>query len=338
MIEGHGDDLYRYGDKVRYNFSTNIISGADHSGLIRYLHSVMEKIGNYPEPAPFSLERMIAEKIGVRPENVVVTNGATDAMYRIAHIFAGGNSAVLIPAFHEYQDACRSFGHNITFVGNVDEMPFETDLIWLCNPNNPTGEVLDKTGILDLAKKRGVKRRSWIVVDQAYADYTRKPVLSPPEAVDAGNIVLMSSFTKRYAVPGLRIGYVVAEKDIAEAIHRNGMPWTVNTLAIEAGKYLLDRDADYRIDAAGLHSEALRIAEAFRQMDIDCAATDCNFILCRLPEGTAAGLKEYLVTHHGILIRDASNFEGLDERYFRVAAQTPEQNDILVKAVKEWMD
>ena len=115
------------------------------------------------------------------------------------------------------------------------------------------------------------------------------------------------------------------------------MPWAVNTLAIEAGAYLLRHDADYIIDAAGLHAEALRIAGAFRGMGIECSATDCNFILCRLPEGTAAELKEYLVDKHGILVRNASNFEGLDERYFRVAAQSPAQNDMLIKAVEEWM-
>ena len=153
MIEGHGDDLYRYGAKVMHNFSTNIISDSDHSGLISYLHSVMSKIGSYPEPAPYSLERQIARKIGVRAENVVVTNGATDAMYRIAHIFSGCVSAIRIPAFREYQDACRSFGHEICFVKEVADIPVSADLAWLCSPNNPTGEVLDKSLILDLSDK-----------------------------------------------------------------------------------------------------------------------------------------------------------------------------------------
>ena len=253
MIEGHGDDLYRYGAKVMHNFSTNIISDSDHSGLISYLHSVMSKIGSYPEPAPYSLERQIARKIGVRAENVVVTNGATDAMYRIAHIFSGCVSAIRIPAFREYQDACRSFGHEICFVKEVADIPVSADLAWLCSPNNPTGEVLDKSLILDLsAKFRGGKvqadtnndNRAWVVVDQAYADYTAKPVLAPQEAVETGNVVLLSSLTKRYAVPGLRIGYMVAESGIAAAVRDKGMPWAVNTLAIEAGGYLPPPEED----------------------------------------------------------------------------------------------
>lgn len=154
----------------------------------------------------------------------------------------------------------------------VADIPVSADLAWLCSPNNPTGEVLDKSLILDLSDKfRGGKvqadtnndNRAWVVVDQAYADYTAKPVLAPQEAVETGNVVLLSSLTKRYAVPGLRIGYMVAESGIAAAVRDKGMPWAVNTLAIEAGAYLLRHDADYIIDAAGLHAEALRIAGAF---------------------------------------------------------------------------
>lgn len=333
MIEGHGDDLYRYSDKVKYNFSTNIVSDMDHGELVAYLSSVMSQIGSYPEPAPFSLEKKIAEKVGISPENVVVTNGATDAMYRIAHIYSGGISAIYKPSFREYQDACRVYDHEIRFFSNMMSVP-EADCIWLCNPNNPTGEITGKSRLLQLASSR---KESCIVIDQAYADYATLPVLSPKEAVAAGNIILLSSLTKRFAIPGLRIGYVVTSAELASKLRNVGMPWAVNTLAIEAGKYLLNHAEDYAIDALTLNCEALRISEKFRDMDIECLRTDCNFILCRLPEGTAADLKEYLIKNHGILIRDASNFEGLDERYFRVAAQTAMQNNLLIDAVREWV-
>lgn len=334
MIEGHGDDLYRYSGKVRYNFSTNIVSDMDHRDLVGYLSKAMDKIGSYPEPAPFSLEKMIAEKIGVRPENVVVTNGATDAMYRIAHIHSGKRSSIRIPTFREYQDACMSYGHEMFFFKDLDNVP-ECDCVWLCNPNNPTGEVIDKGRILHLIK---IKGSSMIIVDQAYADYTLLPVVTPREAAESENMILLSSLTKRFAVPGLRIGYLVAPCGIASEVRKAGMPWAVNSLAIEGGKYLLDHEADYHIEAEMLHSEALRIAEKFRKAGINCEPTDCNFILCRLPGRKAADLKKYLVKNHGILIRDASNFEGLDASYFRVAAQTAEQNDMLVKAVEQWME
>ena len=335
MIEGHGDDLYRYGGKARYNFSTNIVSGMDHDKLGAYLSSVMGKISSYPEPAPFSLERMIADKAGVDAGNVVVTNGATDAMYRLAHVYSGKRSAIMVPAFHEYQDACGAYGHGIVFFDDLDHIPADADCVWLCNPGNPTGVVIPKERILRLAEDN---RHRLIILDQAYADYTSLPLLTPEEAVESGNIILLSSLTKRFAVPGLRIGYAVASEEITGLIRAAGMPWAVNTLAIEAGKYLLSHDDEYPIDEKFLHSEALRIAAEFEDCGIMCSRSDCNFILCRLPEGSAAALKEYLVEEHGILIRDASNFEGLDSRYFRVAAQDRQHNDLLIKAVREWME
>lgn len=334
MIEGHGDDLYRYGDRIRYNFSTNIIGNADHTGLKRHLVSVMDKIGSYPEPEPYSLERMIAAKVGVPADCVVVTNGATDAMYRIAHIFEGRRSAVLAPSFREYQDACKAYSHDISFFNRLSSIPENADCIWLCNPNNPTGEIFGKHRLLQLASER---QDACLVIDQAYADYTDLPVLAAKEAVAMGNVVLLSSLTKRFAIPGLRIGYAVTSPRLAKKIREAGMPWAVNALAIEAGKYLLENEEEYSIDRKFLHEEALRIAEAFRGLGIMASHTDCNFILCRLPECNAADLKQHLAEKYGILIRDASNFESLDERYFRIAAQSREANDLLIKAVKEWM-
>ncbi|MDE6339655.1 MAG: aminotransferase class I/II-fold pyridoxal phosphate-dependent enzyme [Muribaculaceae bacterium] len=335
MIEGHGDDVYRYGDKVKHNFSTNIISNVDHSGLKEHLKTVLDKIGSYPEPAPFTLEALIAEKLGVKPENVVVTNGATDAMYRIASIYRESCSAIVVPTFREYQDACERYEQDWIFFNDIEEITNEVDLVWVCNPNNPTGKGYAKSELQSLAKELP---NCWIVVDQAYADYTQLEVLTAREAIDAGNIVLLNSLTKRYAVPGLRIGYLVATKSFASVIRNAGIPWCVNTLAIEAGKYLIEYDEDYKIPVDMLHEEAKRMAEAFRRNGIQCSDTVCNFILCELPKGTSADLKEYLVDNYGILIRDASNFEGLGERHFRVAAQTPEENDLLIKGIERWLE
>lgn len=334
MIEGHGDDLYRYGDKVKYNFSTNIVSDVDHTGLYSHLNGVMHEIGSYPEPAPYSLETLIAEKLGVCSANVVVTNGATDAMYRIAQIHKEGKSSIYAPAFREYQDACKLHGHKIGFFNKSTDVGEDSDCIWICNPNNPTGEIIGKRRLLNLSERF---RKSWLIVDQAYADYVQLPVLTAKDAVKSRNIVLLSSLTKRFAIPGLRVGYAVAPMEMASKIREVGMPWAVNTLAIEAGKYLITHEDDYVIENQKLHSEALRIAEEFNKSGIEVFPTDCNFILCRLPEPNVGELKKHLVQKYGILIRDASNFETLDGRYFRIAAQSWMMNDMLINAVKEWI-
>ena len=115
------------------------------------------------------------------------------------------------------------------------------------------------------------------------------------------------------------------------------MPWSVNSLAIEAAHYLLDHREKYHIDCRSLHEEAKRLREALKEMGLTAEPTDCNFMLASLPAGRACDLKEWLVEKHGILIRDASNFEGLGEGHFRIAAQSPEENDSLINALKEWM-
>lgn len=334
MIEGHGDDCYKFGDKVKYNFSTNIISRDSFGKLADYLYNNFYKVGNYPEPAPYSLESVIADSLDIGAENVVVTSGATDAIYRIALIFRGKCSGIFIPTFREYQDACKLHGHDVRFIKYGEDLPDALDLLWLCNPNNPTGKVTDSKNIRVLAKKM---RRGLVVIDQAYASYSVRPVVSPKEAIKYGNMALLSSLTKQFSVPGLRIGYVVASAEVCEKIRNSGMPWSVSVPAIEGAKYLIEHKEDFIIDAERLNREAVRIAEAFESIGIQCGVTDCNFILCRLPHSSAAELKRYLVERFGILIRDASNFEGLDSNYFRIASQGEDRNDLLIEAVREWM-
>lgn len=334
MTEGHGDDLYRYGGRVKHNFSSNIFARADHSDLMAHLASCGTKIAAYPEPEPFTLESELAAAAGIGSSSVMVTNGATEAIYLIAMMMSEKRAAILAPTFREYQDACSIHNVAMTFFGDMESMP-DAEVIWICNPNNPTGRRIDPRIILDTAAHCP---DTLFVIDQAYADYLTMPVILPDEAVEAGNIVLLSSLTKRYSIPGLRIGYAIGAGPVLDRLRARRMPWSVNALAIEAALWLLRHKDDYTIDAPALHTEAVRITKALEKIGIRCMPTDCNFLLAQLPDRTAAELKEWLVERHGLLIRDASNFETLTPRHFRVAAQSPEQNDILINALKQWTD
>ena len=139
-------------------------------------------------------------------------------------------------------------------------------------------------------------------------------------------------------MPGLRLGYIVANHNLIEMLGTHRTPWSVNSLAIEAAHFLISHDSDYRFNPAILVDECRRIASALADLGIQSLPSETNFILCRLPEGNAAALKEYLVENHGILIRDASNFKGLTDRHFRIAAQTPAENDLLINAIEKWMN
>lgn len=333
MIEGHGDDAYKY-KAITINFSSNVYNHVDHSGLHQYLFRQMESIRTYPEPEPYSLEKVLAKQLYLSGKEVCVTNGATEAIYLIAQAFRNQTSAILMPTFSEYADACRMHGHKLVSIYNLDYLPANVRLVWLCNPNNPTGEVRDKKVLLECIMKHP---DCLFIIDQSYEFFTDKPLFTAKEAVSLSNVILLHSMTKRFAVPGLRLGYITACNDLLHEIRMQRMPWSVNQLAIEAGHYLLQSSTGYDIDIPLLLSEKKRLVQSLLSVGgMEIWPSDTHYMLVRLRLGKAAALKEYLAMEHGILIRDASNFEGLNEQFFRIATQTPEENDKLVECIKKW--
>ena len=335
MIDGHGDDLFRYKEKVKINFSTNIPQTVNHDGLVTHLYRCGAVFKNYPEPEPRSVEKRLAELHGTTEGHIIVTNGATEAIYLIAQAFAGKKSAIIVPTFREYQDACRVFHHEVKFIGSLTEIKAcQPDLVWLCNPNNPTGKVFDHNTMLEAIDSFS---EILFVVDQAYASYSVKPVLTEREVLERRNVVLLHSMTKQFVVPGLRIGYAVGSPQILDSLRIIRMPWAVNSIAIEAAHYLLTHSDDYLVEYKRLHNEALRVSLCMKELGIEVEPTDCNFVLALLPDRKVSELKEWLINTHGLLIRDASNFEGLTSRHFRIAVQSHKENDKLIDALKEWI-
>lgn len=336
MIEGHGDDLYKYGKKIISNFSSNVYNRIDHSGLYQRLNERLSTICSYPEPMPYSLESEIARRYSLTPRQVCVTNGATEAIYLIAQVFQGRISAVLGPTFSEYADACRVHRHKVKPFYSLDALPEDAELVWICNPNNPTGEVRNKEDLKALVDSHPDKL---FIFDQSYEYFTLKSLLGIKEAASFPNVILLHSMTKQYAIPGLRVGYFTASEGLTDDVRCRRMPWSVNSLAIEAAKYLLEEGDGISADIPQLLAERERLTNLLLATGmLEIWPTDTHYMLIKLRMGKAAALKDFLAVNHGILIRDASNFEGLDERFFRIATQTPEENDKLVKAISEWME
>ena len=336
MIEGHGDDLYKYGKKIVSNFSSNVYNRIDHSGLYQRLNERLSTICSYPEPMPYSLESEIARRYSLTPRQVCVTNGATEAIYLIAQVFQGRISAVLGPTFSEYADACRVHRHKVKPFYSLDALPEDAELVWICNPNNPTGEVRNKEDLKALVDSHPDKL---FIFDQSYEYFTLKSLLGIKEAASFPNVILLHSMTKQSAIPGLRVGYFTASEGLTDDVRCRRMPWSVNSLAIEAAKYLLEEGDGISADIPQLLAERERLTNLLLATGmLEIWPTDTHYMLIKLRMGKAAALKDFLAVNHGILIRDASNFEGLDERFFRIATQTPEENDKLVKAISEWME
>lgn len=335
MIYGHGDDTFRYPD-IRTNFSSNIFGHADLSALKAYLATRLDAIQNYPEPAADSLAALIAQHHGISADNVLVTNGATEAIYLIAQVFSADTTHFSTdePTFSEYADASRLYGlpdlpPALNFSpsrGSQREAP----LRWLCNPNNPDGRIYTPEQVREAARLSAL-----LGVDQSYEHYTQAPLLSPREALSIPNLLLLHSLTKTYAVPGLRIGYVTGPATLIGRLRAAARPWTVNALAVEAGKWLFSHDVNAISDLPALLAETQRLADALAQVPhLHVTPTATTFMLVRCDTLTATELKQRLATEHHILVRDASNFPTLTPHHFRVATQTPPENDTLVHALR----
>ena len=402
MLQGHGDDLYRFARPIRANFSSTVPGRVDLGALKAHLQAHLDLIGHYPEPEPYTLEAALAAKHAIAPAAVCATNGATEAIYLIANAFARSHSTIIQPTFSEYADACRLYHHTIIpgarqnlfepsegalvrknlplhqasplnqgaaptpntsvqaelRVGFRDASIFSASgtktqssgaadserdgtrscgaLIWLCNPNNPTGSVVPIDKLRAAIENHP---QTIFVIDQSYGFFTREPLLSAAEAVRYPNVIQLHSMTKRYAMPGLRLGYMTGSPTLLAHIRNFRMPWSVNALAIEAGLYLCAHPETAPIDLPALLAETRRLRERLNTLPgLTAEPTQTHFFLCRLATHRASDLKQWLADRHGLLIRDASNFEGLDAGAFRIATQTPEENELLVEAVRQYLE
>lgn len=335
MLKGHGDDICDYSG-VRLNFSSNISWQADASPLLDYLKGRMETLRSYPEPDAGSLERTWAESLGLPEGSVCATSGATQAIYLIAQAFEGRRSTILSPTFSEYGDACRMFRHDVSLAWSVDGLEVSGGgLCWICNPNNPTGLVWNVDAVEELVDSNP---GCIFVIDHSYAPYTDRRLMTAAEACSRPNVMMLHSMTKRYGVPGLRLGGITGRPALVSEIRRFMFPWSVNALAIEAGKFLISHGNLFGMDVQSILAERQRVSESLSAVGgMELWPSDTNMLLACLRNGKSAALKDFLVRRHGILIRDASNFEGLDDRFFRIAVQRPEEDDLLVEAIREWI-
>ena len=339
MLFGHGSDIYKYQEPVVADFSSNVWYKGMRESLIRHLQDKVSNIVHYPAPDAGKLSEKIADMHGLNHQNILVTNGATEAFYLLAQLHAGLSSYIVYPAFAEYEDACKIYNYELQYVCNAEfhtEIPLKQHLlVWIGNPNNPDGKVTSKENILDLCKNNP---DTIFIVDEAYAELCGEFDSVINSVNKFGNLVLVRSLTKAFAIPGIRLGYMVASKNIIEKVKSVKMPWSVNTLAIEAGKYILSDYPNLLPDnkTVAFESNILQ-QELVNISELEVTPSSCNYFLVRLKKGKAADLKQYLIDKHGLLIRDASNFRGLDESYFRIAVQRPEYNSLLVVGINQWL-
>jgi threonine-phosphate decarboxylase len=337
MILGHGDDGYLYKDSIKVNFSSNVFYQGLPKGLKEHLSSHWDAISRYPEANAESLQKAIAGWHQLEDPQILVTNGATEAFYLIAHHLRNKSATIIVPSFAEYEDACLS--HTISLEcmewESVNKNTlFTTEAVFFGNPNNPTGATFSKKIIFALLKNNP---KTLFVIDEAYGDFTSEMISMVNDINLFSNLLLIKSLTKAYAIPGLRLGYIIGQEQNILAITKNKMPWSVNTFAIEAGKFIIKNAQNLALPLATLLADTATFRNELQAIkNIEVYPSSTHFFLCQTKLKTAAILKEYLLNEHQLLIRDASNFRSLSAQHFRVATQTPENNQLLIQAIKQW--
>ena len=339
MIYGHGDDLFSYPD-IRANFSSNCYYGADRGGLEEHLQRRLPHlIANYPHPDGYDLKELIARKRQLSVRQTAVFNGATEAIYTIAGSGHYKQAYVAGPTFSEYEAA--SLQHHIPVIRiNLKQLICEMDYpfadescVWICNPNNPDGTLFPAEQLIRLMRRFPNVR---FIVDQSYADFTDQAVLDCSDLPENG--LLIYSLTKQYSIPGLRLGYVIGSEEWIGRLSDHKMPWSVNALALEAGKYLLTHTPDFQKMRKELRGEVLRMQQAFTATNrIETIPSATHYFLSRLPSGNANLLKETLARKHGLLIRNAENFSPDYGGYFRIAVRSPKENNWLIEALTNYV-
>lgn len=304
---------------------------------MEYLKDHMDTIRNYPDPNTRKLTSQLADRHTVSPDNILITNGSAEAFYLLAHFFQNQKSVIFYPAFSEYEDACRTYRHEISFlpIGSFQDMiGFDADTVWFGVPNNPDGTLVSNDRISHFCSKNP---HTSFIVDAAYDDLCPRSESVKLIQGRFKNLITVHSLTKTFGIPGLRLGYIIANRQIIDGIRLLRPPWSVNALALEAGSFILQNWDELLPDTVSICAESVQLQQRLATLpQLEVTTSPCNFFLVEMKQGTAAELKQFLIDKFGLLIRNAFNFRGLGPHHFRISVQGEVWNRQLIEALNQF--
>jgi histidinol-phosphate aminotransferase len=281
----------------------------------------------YPGDDERPLRERLAALNGLSAQQVVLGNGSVDLMWwtLLAVVSPGDAVAVGPHTFGEYAHAARSVGARVLDARNARE----ARVVFVCQPNNPTGEYRSREEIEDLLVERP---RRLVVLDEAYAAFVEQRWAAEPLIVDHPNLVVLRSMTKDHALPGLRLGYVLAAPIVAQAVAAVRPPWSVNAGALRAGLAALEAEAQQHVERARrLVAESRTIlADGLGRLGFTVRASDANFVLVDVADG--ARFRRSLLPA-GFVVRDCTSF-GLPT-CVRIACRLPAECERLLLAIEQ---
>ena len=326
------------------DFSANINPLGPPEWLRPLISAEVSSLVHYPDPDCTELVGAFAERFGVAADEVMMGNGETELLHLLPRVLGKGRAVIPVPSYSDYAAACELAGLNLEPLPLREERGFAPacteieaalrgdEIVILGRPNNPTGTLIPAEDLRDLAARHPATA---FAVDEAFADFTDQESLLAGER--PANLIVLRSLTKFYAIPGLRLGAAVAERETIRRLRALAPPWSVNTLAQAVGAAAL-RDVEYA-DATRRFVTARRgelTAEIGAIPGLAVYPGTANFLLVRLDRG-AIGAPELArrLLADGIAIRVCDNFAGLDGRFFRVAVRTAEENGRLCDSLRK---
>ncbi len=354
----HGGNVWEFSETygvpvdemIDFSISTNPF-GAPETAL-ESIRGHLNLVKHYPDPDPEWLLEALAKSAGVKPNNVILGNGSTELIYLFNEVFLedGYEAVIPVPSFSEYKAAIEKFGGNMTFLRcdssknfqlNVKELENtiskKTRVIFLCNPNSPTGVLYDKADILRIIRF-AAERNVLVFLDEDYIDFVddAKRYSMAEYVNEYNNLFVLRSLTKFFGLAGLRIGYGIGAPELVNAMNNVKMPWSINSLAMFATEAAIN-DVEFIKKSRFLVSQSRKeMLEMFKSIPwLKVHPSETNFLLVEIIRGdlTSTQIKEALAKK-GLLIRDCKDFDGLDNRFFRVTVRRPEENKKLIEQIK----
>lgn len=346
----HGADINSavelYGleaDKI-IDFSSNINPFIVES-MDKIVAAGVENLQKYPDIKYRRLRKNIADYLRVDDSQVIPGNGATEIIYLLMRNLSG-RLAIINPTFSEYRKGAEIAGLSVVdfvmdwkkdFKLDLDEIyrrKDEFDSIFICNPNNPDGSVREIKKLLEFAEKEG----KLLIVDETFIEFadSEKDRSLVNMVEKSKNLFIIRAVTKFFGIPGIRLGYgISSNRELLQKMYDEKEPWTINSFADSASDFIFKEEEYIRKSKEYFSKERVCMINEINKIDgIKAFNSDANFILVRFENRNVLDVKENLLKRAGLLIRDASNFIGLDSSFARVAIKNHEQNTVLVDALR----
>ncbi len=311
--------------------------------------SNVEKVICYPDPKAQHLREAIASFYNVPQENIILANGATELFYCFFYTIRPRRVLLPVPSFSEYERAAKAAGADVSYFLLNRQQGFSFDVkkalvqlaafdaVILCSPNNPTGGLLLKEELCELIK-RAEAFGVWVVVDESFLDFCkdREEYTVRHLTKKYRHLLVVQSMTKIFALPGLRLGFGVAEAAICRLLEMGKDVWNVNVLAQMAGIAALF-DVKYQDESRHIiqKEQAFLVSELKKLPGVEIFTPTANFIFFRLRQGKVFLQRLFMyLRKKGILLRDCSNYVGLEGAYLRIAVRLRTENEHLLREMQ----